>query len=97
MKAIELKYKAETGCDTCLSIETSLLTQAFDGVMFEGMSKREIIEAMDYDTEHNAKWGVFIDQIPKEIQGEDNDVYIHAPEYVEWLENELERLTTKTN
>ena len=37
MKAIELKYKAETGCDPFFEIETDWITKSFDSVMMEGM------------------------------------------------------------
>lgn len=93
MKAMELKYKAETGLSAYLDIETEMLTKMFDSVMMEGMSGDEIRKLIDYDCEHNAKWGIFIYQLPDKFQDSCN-VTMYTTEYVEWLENELERLTT---
>ena len=94
MKAIELKYKAETGCDPFFEIETDWITKSFDSVAMEGMSGDGIRELIDYDCEHNAGWGIFLNQVPEKYQECDN-VNFYTPEYVEWLENEVERLTPK--
>lgn len=88
----KIQYKSETGKTAFFNVEAERLTQELDSVMMEGMSGEEIRSLIDYDCSHNVKLGIFLDQIPTELQ-ECENLIIHSPEYVEWLESRLEQLT----
>jgi hypothetical protein len=85
---IKMKYKAETGNSPYFEKETDHITKSLSGFEFQGMLASEIISALDYDLNHNAGWGVFISDFPKEYLVND-DLKIYTPEYVQWLEEKL--------
>ena len=87
----KIQYKSETGESPIFELESQHLTESLDGVGFEGMSGREIIDALQYDFKRNAHWGVFISDLPGEYQ-ESNDLKIYTPEYVQWLESKVEAI-----
>lgn len=91
MKDLKLMYKSDTGESAILNIESSHLTKSLEGIDFEGMSGLEMRDALNYDFKKNAKWGVFIESIPKDFVLND-DLNIVTPEYVKWLEDKLNSL-----
>lgn len=88
----KIQYKSETGMCPFFEKESEHLTGSFDSRAMEGLTGSEIRSMLDYDCKKNAKWGVFIMDLPEEYQ-ECNDLKIYTPEYVEWLESRLEQLT----
>lgn len=88
----KIQYKSETGTSPFFELESKHLTESMSGLEFEGMTRKEIRDALKYDFRKNSHWGVFIMDLPEEYQ-ECNDLKIHTPEYVEWLESRLEQLT----
>ena len=87
----KIQYKSETGESPIFELESQHLTESLDGIVFEGMSGREIIDALQYDFKQNAHWGVFISDLPGEYQ-ESKDLKIYTPEYVQWLESKVEAI-----
>jgi len=84
----QLDYKAETGNSPFIEVEAELLTGALEGLDFEGWSGKEIIDALNYDFNKNAKYGVYTDQLPPDyIDTSAICIRVYSPEYVKWLEN----------
>ena len=88
---LKIQYKSETGENPILELESKHLTESMDGAEFEGMTGKEIRDLLKYDCDKNAKWGVFIFELPIEFQDCDN-LIIYTPEYIQWLESKLEEL-----
>jgi len=84
----KIQYKSETGNLSFISIESERLTQELDARIMEENIKCEIIDLIDYDSRYNAKWGIFMDQLPIEYK-ENEDLKIPSPEYVKWLEEKV--------
>lgn len=84
----KIQYKSETGNSAWFNIEAERLTQELDTDMMEGMTAKEIKSLINYDCKHNVKLGIFLDQIPTELQ-ECENLIIHTPEYIEWLESKI--------
>jgi len=87
----QIQYKSETGNLAFISVESQRLTQEYDARVMEDMTTREIIDLIDYVSRHNAKWGIFMDQLPNGFQ-KNEDLVIPSPEYVKWLENKVESI-----
>ena len=86
---LKLQYKQSTGLSATIEIASEYLTMSMDGYEFDGMSGSEIRHFLDDDSIHNAKWGIFIDKLPREFTPHD-DVALPTPEYVKWLEEQVE-------
>ena len=84
----KIQYKSETGNTPFFEKESEHLTGSLQGMDFEDMRASAIRSMLDYDCKKNAKWGVFIMDLPEEYQ-EKNNLKIFTPEYVEWLESKL--------
>ena len=81
----KLQFKMETGMSPYVEIETKRLSYYLDADEFRGYSAKEIMSFIEHDMKHNASWGVFVKDLPKEyLDGE--DLKIISPQYVEWLE-----------
>lgn len=91
---LKSRYKADTGESAYLNIESSPVTTGIDYIIFRNMSKSQIISALEYDLNHNTKWGIHIEQLPTEFHDGD-DLSIYTPEYVRWLEDQLLALEQK--
>jgi hypothetical protein len=89
----KIRYKSETGYSAFMSIEASLLTEQIDSRMFEFDTKSEIIDTLRYNEKHGTKWGVFIESLPAEYVDGSDIFDMITPEYIKWLEDELEKLT----
>lgn len=89
---LQQQYKADTGNSCFQFIESSHLTRSMSGVEFDGMTAKEIKSHLDYDVSKNAKWGLFVDQLPDEYQMNE-DIFLITPQYVEWLEEKVIELT----
>lgn len=83
---LHIRYKSETGYSPFFTLESEHLTQSLDGNEFQGMTSREIIDAIEYDFIVNAGWGIFISKLHNEFQDND-DLKIYSQEYVDWLES----------
>ena len=82
------QYKSETGNNPFIEFETEHLTGSMDGSEFQDMNGKEIRDALDYDCKKNAKWGVYVENLPKEYQ-DIYDLKLPTPEYIEWLESKI--------
>lgn len=85
------KFKAETGQSAFIEIESDLLMLSLDGLEFEGMTGEEIRDALRYDFNKNAGWGIFSNKLSNEYKQENEDVIIPSPDYVKWLEEIAEK------
>jgi hypothetical protein len=85
------KYKADTGQSAFIEIESDLLMTSLDGSEFEGMTGAEIRDALRYDFNKNAGWGIFTNKLPIEYKQDNEDVKIYSPDYVKWLEKIAEK------
>ena len=77
---MKTKYKAETGQSAYVEIESDLLMQSLDGLEFEGMTGIEIRDALRYDFNNNAGWGVFLNKLPEEYKQDNENVLIPSPD-----------------
>lgn len=85
---LKIQYKSDTGKSPIFELESQRLTEELDSRIFEENTKREIIDMINYDSNYNAKWGVFMDQLPKEFQLNE-DLIIPSADYVQWLEDKV--------
>lgn len=92
MKDLKMQYKADTGYSAYFEKGSEHLTHSIDPFPFKEMTAKEIISALEYDTKHNAKWGVFMEDIP-DAYLDGLDLKLITPGYVEWLENKIHELT----
>lgn len=90
MNELEIKFKADTGQSAFLEIESLSMTETIDTYPLQGEDTVEdvinLIDSMDYD------WAVCIKDIPKEYINH-YDFNVYRPEYVKWLEEQLNTLT----
>jgi hypothetical protein len=88
---MKTKFKSETGQSAFIEIESDLLMLSLDGLEFEEMTGIEIRDALKYDFQKNAGWGVFSNKLPEEYKQDNEDVIIPSPDYVKWLEEIAEK------
>lgn len=88
---MKTKFKAETGQSAFIEIESDLLMLSLDGSEFEGMAGIEIRDSLKYDFHKNAGWGVFSNKLPEEYKQDNENIIIPSPDYVEWLEEIVEK------
>lgn len=95
MSKFQMQYKADTGNSAQLTgIESILMVETIDTVQLEGMTGKEIIELLEYDNLKNISWSIRIKDLPKEYIQED-DLHLINPDYINWLETQLETLTAQ--
>ena len=88
MKDIQLKYKRETGKSHIpYSIEAEPMVEPYNAHVMSKLSKRDILLYMVGDKGH---FSVKLENIPNEFVSDDCYLDLVSPEYVEWLEEQLE-------
>jgi len=88
MNNAQLKYKRETGNCHYMHIEPRIVVDAIDIRLFDGWTYKDIVNAIDSEI---PSWGILIEELPREYD-DNTDVFLPTPEYIEWLESQIEQL-----